>query len=74
MRVRRDSIVDSGVSRRVLGKKQLHATEARTIHKLSRPFAVQTASGIMMCGSEARIYIHETGKRKELYPAVFLLA
>ena len=60
-KVRREIIVDSGASRHMIGRKQLHTTEAMTIRKLSRPFAVQTANGILTCDSEAQIYIHDLG-------------
>ena len=58
---RREIIVDSGASKHMIGIKQLMTSERKSIRKLSQPFLVQTAHGIVSCHLEAQIYIHDLG-------------
>ena len=57
--MRREIIVDSGASNRMIGINQLRASEKESIRDLSVPFFVQTAHGVVPCAKEARIYIHD---------------
>ena len=56
---RREIIVDSGASRRMIGLSELNETEKNTIRKLKQPFLIQTAHGVVACDKEAKIYIHD---------------
>ena len=56
---RREIIVASGASQHMIGENELHDSEKATIRRLSDPFLIQTAHGIVPCGKEARIYIHD---------------
>ena len=56
---RREIIVDSGSSQHMIGLSELNETEKKTIRKLSSPFLVQTAHGVVLCDKKVKIYIHE---------------